>query len=60
VYEDRGVGSFWSVDPDQPSITAWDLVDGRYIPARGATGDEVVTLTRPYEVTVSPGRLVAG
>jgi Uma2 family endonuclease len=60
VYEDRGVGSFWSVDPDQPSITAWVLVDGRYVPSSGATGDEVVTLTRPYEVTVCPGRLVAG
>jgi Uma2 family endonuclease len=60
VYEERGVQSLWAVDPEEPSLTGWDLVDGRYVQVGAATGEVTVSLQRPYPVTISPGRLVAG
>lgn len=56
-YEDAGVGSYWVVDPKEPSAQAWDLVDGRYVEAGAARGDETVTLTRPFPVTLVPADL---
>ena len=47
-YEDSGVAGFWIVDPDTPSITAFDLVDGHYALAGEATDDSAVTLSRPF------------
>ena len=46
------------VDPDEPSIEALDLVDGRYQPAGRAVGEEIVELTLPFPVTVRPADLV--
>lgn len=57
-YADAGVASYWVVDPQVPSIIAWDLVDGTYRPAGEATGDQAVTLHRPYPVTVTPAGLI--
>lgn len=57
-YQDSGVASYWVIDPVEPSITAWDLVDGAYVPAGSATGTESVTLHRPFDVTVTPTQLV--
>ena len=57
-YEDSGVAGFWIVDPDTPSITAFDLVDGHYALAGEAIGDSAVTLSRPFAVTVIPSALV--
>ncbi len=31
LYEQAGVASYWVVDPDEPSLRAWDLVDGAYL-----------------------------
>ncbi|WP_152362360.1 Uma2 family endonuclease [Microlunatus speluncae] len=57
-YEDAGCPSYWVVDPDVPSIAAWELVDGRYVEAGRAEGDTELVLTRPYQVVVNPARLV--
>lgn len=57
-YADAGVASYWVIDPEVPSITAWDLVDGTYRPAGEAGGDQAVTLQRPYRVTVTPADLI--
>ena len=57
-YEDSGVAGFWIVDPETPSITAFDLIDGHYELAGDATGDGAVTLIRPFAVTVIPSALV--
>ena len=58
VYEDRGVASFWYVDPDEESFLAWDLVDGRYVEVAKAVGAQTVTVSRPYEVSFRPSDLV--
>ncbi|MGH3095699.1 MAG: Uma2 family endonuclease [Streptosporangiales bacterium] len=56
-YEDAGVGSYWVVDPKEPSVQAWDLVDGRYVETGVARGAEPVTLDRPFPVTLIPADL---
>jgi len=57
-YEDAGVASYWIVDPESPSITALHLVDGRYVTAGEATGDEALALEKPYPVTIVPSALI--
>jgi Uma2 family endonuclease len=60
VYAEQGVASYWIVDPDEPSFVAYELKDGAYVEVGRATGDQSVTLTTPFEVTVTPKSLVSG
>jgi Uma2 family endonuclease len=53
-----GCPSYWVVDPEQPSIRAWELRDGEYVEVGRAVGDQVVELTRPFFVAVRPADLV--
>jgi Uma2 family endonuclease len=56
-YEEAGCPGYWVVDPEGPSIVAWELVDGRYVESGRADGDAELVLTRPYHVVVNPARL---
>ena len=57
-YEAAGCPSYWVIDPDGPSLTAWTLRDGSYtLDVQGQAEDEVV-LDAPYPVRVVPARLV--
>jgi Uma2 family endonuclease len=58
-YESAGCPAYWVVDPDTPSLIAWELQDGAYVQVAKATGDEAVRLTSPYEVTVVPADLIS-
>ncbi|WP_131768893.1 Uma2 family endonuclease [Candidatus Protofrankia californiensis] len=58
LYRDHGVPSCWLVDPDGPRIDAYRLVDGAYVPAGSATGDEELTVTSPVACTIVPASLV--
>ena len=53
-----GTSSYWMVDPMRPSITAWELVDGGYVEAGHAEGDEPLVLERPFPVRIVPQELV--
>ena len=57
-YEDAGVASYWIIDPDAPSMTGYDLIDGHYVEVAAAVGDEVARPTRPFPVEVIPSRLI--
>ena len=57
-YQDAGVQSYWIIDPAAPSITALELVDGPYVTAAEATGDQAVTLEKPFPVTIVPAALI--
>lgn len=57
-YEAAGTPSYWVVDPDEPSITAWELRDGAYSEVGHAVGTESLTVTKPFAVTVVPHQLV--
>lgn len=60
VYAEHGVASYWIVDPDEPSIVAYELKDGAYVEVGRAVGDQSITLENPFEVTVTPKSLVSG
>jgi Uma2 family endonuclease len=56
-YEAAGAGSYWVVDPIELTLTAWDLVNGRYVEVADVRGDEPYAATRPFPVTVVPAQL---
>ncbi|WP_203434167.1 Uma2 family endonuclease [Jiangella asiatica] len=58
-YEAAGTPSYWVVDPDEPSVIAWDLRDGVYAEAGRAVGDESLQLDAPFEVRVVPAELLS-
>ena len=56
--EAAGCPAYWVVDPDEPSLTAWELVDGRYEPRATVVGDESYRAENPFAVTITPADLV--
>ncbi|WP_237111620.1 Uma2 family endonuclease [Nocardioides sp. WS12] len=59
LYERAGVPSYWIVDPEVPSVTAWELRDGRYAVVALVSGDEEWVATAPYAVRMVPAELYA-
>ena len=57
-YEAAGCASYWVVDPDEPSLTAWQLEDGRYVEVAHVEGTEEYAVTSPYDVAISPASLL--
>ena len=55
-----GVAHYWLADPAEPSITILELVDGRYEQAQFARNNEVLTVSKPLTVDMTPGKLVQG
>ncbi|MEP9392233.1 MULTISPECIES: Uma2 family endonuclease [Gordonia] len=49
---------YWVVDPDEPSILAWELIDGAYREVGRVTGEDTFTVERPFPVSVVPAELV--
>ena len=58
VLEQAGVASYWLLDPDAPSLTVLELVDGVYVEVAVATGDEAYDAVLPFPVRVVPSALV--
>ncbi|TYL55542.1 Uma2 family endonuclease [Nocardioides sp. BGMRC 2183] len=54
---EAGCAHFWVVDPDVPSVRAWQLVDGECVEVGSARGVESLTLDAPFELTVVPQAL---
>ena len=60
VHAESGVAAYSVVDPAVPSMRAWRLVDGHYVEAGSAVGDEVLELSDPFPVLVVPVDLLDG
>jgi Uma2 family endonuclease len=58
LYAESGVAAYWVVDPLVPSVRAWTLVDGSYVDAGFAEGDQPLHVTHPFAVTVVPSQLL--
>lgn len=58
VYAESGVDAYWVVDPVVPSVQAWRLVDGDWVDAGSAMGDEVLRLEHPFPVELVPSALL--
>ena len=57
-YEAAGCRSYWVVDPDQPSLIAWDMHAEHYVEVGHATGAGEYVARLPYPVAVRPAALV--
>jgi Uma2 family endonuclease len=57
-YEAAGCPSYWVVDPDHSSLTAWNLQDGRYVEVAHVEGDQEFVAELPFAVTARPRRLL--
>lgn len=57
-YEAAGCPSYWVVDPDTPTLIAWEMQDGAYAQVAKVSGDEIARLTSPYDVEVVPADLI--
>ncbi len=60
LFAESGVGAYWVVDPLEPSVRAWQLVDGDYVEVGHAVGDQSLTLDAPFPVTLVPQDLLDG
>jgi Uma2 family endonuclease len=58
VFEAAGCPSYWVVDPDRPSLTAWQLEEGRYVEVAHVSGAETFVATDPFAVTITPAALL--
>lgn len=56
--EAAGCPSYWVVDPDRPSLTAWELGSDGYVLVGEVEGEQPFEATAPYPVTIVPDRLV--
>jgi Uma2 family endonuclease len=59
-YEEFGIESYWIVVPDEvhPSLTAYELHDGRYVQVAHVADDETFQAERPFAIDITPRRLV--
>jgi Uma2 family endonuclease len=57
LYEDSGVATYWVLDPDEESLVAWELVDGRYVETARLGGDGVFTTEQPFPFSTPVGAL---
>ena len=55
-YEAAGCPSYWVVDPDVPSVTAWELRDGSYVEVGRAVDDEELAARPALPRRTPPGR----
>ena len=58
AYAEAGVGAFWLLDPDVPSLMILDLEGDQYSEVTTVTGDSAWTSTFPFEATIVPSALV--
>src|SRR4051794_29074029 len=57
-YERSGVPAYWVVDPERPSITAFDLCDGVYAETAAVVGEDTFRPTAPYDLEIVPAQLL--
>lgn len=58
-YEQARCPAYWVIDPEEPSVICWELRDGHYVEVAHATGEDLVTVHMPYDLTLIPARLIA-
>lgn len=56
-YEAAGTPAYWVVDASEPSITAWELTDGRYGDPTVVVGEDVLQVVAPFAVSISAAQL---
>ncbi|MDO5697634.1 MAG: Uma2 family endonuclease [Dermatophilus congolensis] len=58
AYEAAGIADYWVVDPDDQTITAWQLdSSGRYREVTRAAGEETFSVSAPFELSLTPSHI---
>lgn len=57
-YAAAGCPAYWVIDPDGPSLLAWELLDGRYTEVAHVRDDDTFLATLPFDIAVTPARLL--
>jgi Uma2 family endonuclease len=57
LYEEAGVAHYWIIDPSARTLEAYSLINGRFQPAGGGSGDDAVRLPPFSELEIPLGRL---
>ena len=57
-FEAAGCPSYWAVDPEEPSVTVWQLQGQAYVEVAHVAGRQRLDLEAPYPVTIVPAALV--
>lgn len=57
-YAEAGCPSYWIIDPEAPSITAFALDDSEYAEVAKAVADEAFEVDQPFPVTLTPAALL--
>jgi Uma2 family endonuclease len=57
-YQAAGCPSYWVVDPDEPSLVAWELQRHEYVERAHVSGDQTLRAEAPFAVSVTPSELV--
>lgn len=57
-YEAAGTPAYWVIDPDEPSLRAWEMREGSYVLTSHVTADEVASLSLPWPLEIVPSQLV--
>lgn len=57
-YQQAGVTAYWVMDPDEVSLTAWELRDGAYVEVARVVGADTFAGRAPYAVEIVPEDLV--
>ena len=58
AYSRAGLQSYWVVDPDEPSLTAFRSIDGRLVEESKVSGDSKFVSHDPVQSTVVPSELI--
>jgi len=57
-YEEAGCSSYWTIDPDLPALTVWELEERRYVQRVRVVGADSHAVRAPFPVTLSPQALL--
>ena len=60
AYAAAGCAHYWIVDPDEPAIIAFTLVDGVFQESARARGSEPLVVDEPFAVRIMPAELRRG
>ena len=56
-YETAGCAAYWVLDPEAPSLRAWELQEGVYVEVASVTGEETFHAELPFVVDLTPADL---
>ena len=58
LYAEAGVKHYWIVDPEAPSVTVYELVDGAFTETAHVAGDHTLMIEQPVPLRLTPAELL--